>query len=1754
MTFSLLLDKEVFAKFIEQNKTNNIGKSLITKYERYWKRKEDLYKMRNEYDELYKKIISKKHEYDLKTVVIYNTLSVIIPGTGLNPAEKKTLGEASEDMHDLYVEFIDLLVDLANVLYNFYLIQIDYFNYIVDFLKEFKKEYVHIINYYKDTADIANMCIDEDIRIYELLSVESAVTNLNVDSQAYFANIKNLKEKLYKLKKEQSILSDINIQETLQKYKDDPYLLILLRKQYNIYYLFFKTSFHTNQYYTWKIYYKGTDALVTKMNIYFFEKIQQTIDFGPTVTEKKLTIPTPTIKFIKELQDKLKPYNFTGIKENKDVIKSFAQKWFTRPSSEPKPEVQWKLVNDQDLPVIKDSDKELTKDEKNYIEFIKYEVNLFDCITMIINLLHIKCLRQFRLYVAEENETNYDLFILKNKFFYYLALKGFVNILNIPILDFDNIETEFNFYAGQRRNPSISPNFKIPYSCFWDTSKLNDDYFYLSKLDVIGKLLLIQNYKIREIRNTKTFYERDCNKFENMLLSRISQNGIENICKSLFINFNYFINSKQFISLASISETDSTLKSIDLKNTVEFNNYIIILFVDRGIIPANESFLADQRWIIYNNNYQLKEYKTIFLPGSVVTADQATKYVADNFLNNFLKAVSDVLNKQLDLLNAVTINLYTDDVNIDGTIKKRFTIDSLKRLINDFEDDPNVIQNLQNGIILGRLYKQNNPGINDQIPNINTKRMLFSYYEKYIIFILKQFLDINIYIFYMFSINFIDPFRLDTRVKLNSNKNTPHADKIYIITKIIKQDGQKPKYKLIEEPVAVPAVPPAPALNPTYIAEELEFSDLGQADSQKWDEPFEIICNDQNHLTDNYDNIIFLLRTTNEYFDYNYEMISTYTEQCIFNSADMPIRRYISPLYVNICLSHIDVPVPVIFDASSRGSSSSSDSSSSSSSSSDSTNISDPSGSDLRRAHLGFYFSDPGPCSDDSSDSKSCDIARRQVDYSDDFISLDKSYQKYLEETEEGSIKPRRSEADQDKALIDQIIKNIKETNTQYDTLVDTFNEIYHRKQNINISVFLNEVNYIKDVKYPSLKTKLSHFTDKSGILDLIDDIDIRLENLNFFEKHTLEYMRLCDIDNARIEELIQFFSDKERYYNSSYEEIQEFVGLYEYLMKKFLDPKTNIEEYFKNRMSEFSEEPATKNILKKMQDYINYIITNQDGLDIYPYFGDYLESLKSALLTKDESSDTDDSSISGLTTISYSYMPELNQDSDDIKEIYNTFKRGIASAPEFDPTLINYSPEFLEIYARYNAFVRYLYNYLNQIRRTNLFLNSTDEIKCFDKFYKGLIELFNEALFITILSQIQQPLNDEIQIFIRQKQDNISTKNLLATLNCDKIFSRDPSNMFMMKIITEYEELMIILNTYVKNILPATATATGPLAIPESRSNENPTVVSEVVSEVDSNAPTVDRGKSSQEVGQIPLQDLGSISETASVDASGYQGEFESVSDDKPDDGSDDGSKSNAETVISDLTQGGGDGRARDKYYEYAKNVQNPYQPQMPLQAPMPYQQQMPLQAPMPYQPQMLLQAPMPYQMTGPVPYPPLAGQMYPYQNNMDFYTQNLQYNFLKENKSKLSYYITVDLELYPGTKVSGIKKYSLKCQSTFERIRKSLADLFGYQYRPLEIKEAYEYEANFEANEKIKEETEKKLEEDKKEKEREEKYRERERERDERERERDERDRERDRERNRERNRERERDSRERRGGKLNKSLKTKKRSKNKTLKKIK
>jgi hypothetical protein len=53
----------------------------------------------------------------------------------------------------------------------------------------------------------------------------------------------------------------------------------------------------------------------------------------------------------------------------------------------------------------------------------------------------------------------------------------------------------------------------------------------------------------------------------------------------------------------------------------------------------------------------------------------------------------------------------------------------------------------------------------------------------------------------------------------------------------------------------------------------------------------------------------------------------------------------------------------------------------------------------------------------------------------------------------------------------------------------------------------------------------------------------------------------------------------------------------------------------------------------------------------------------------------------------------------------------------------------------------------------------------------------------------------------------------------------------------------------------------------------------------------------------------------------------------------------------------------------------------------------------------------------------------------------------------SNLTYYIVIDLELYPGNTIPLETKASLACQIRYEKIRKSYADLFGLVYQPKEL-----------------------------------------------------------------------------------------------------
>jgi len=58
--------------------------------------------------------------------------------------------------------------------------------------------------------------------------------------------------------------------------------------------------------------------------------------------------------------------------------------------------------------------------------------------------------------------------------------------------------------------------------------------------------------------------------------------------------------------------------------------------------------------------------------------------------------------------------------------------------------------------------------------------------------------------------------------------------------------------------------------------------------------------------------------------------------------------------------------------------------------------------------------------------------------------------------------------------------------------------------------------------------------------------------------------------------------------------------------------------------------------------------------------------------------------------------------------------------------------------------------------------------------------------------------------------------------------------------------------------------------------------------------------------------------------------------------------------------------------------------------------------------------------------------------------------------HKSNLSYYVVVDLELYPGESIPLIKQPVIACHIRYEKIRQAFAEMFGLLYRPLEFNQS--------------------------------------------------------------------------------------------------
>ena len=73
------------------------------------------------------------------------------------------------------------------------------------------------------------------------------------------------------------------------------------------------------------------------------------------------------------------------------------------------------------------------------------------------------------------------------------------------------------------------------------------------------------------------------------------------------------------------------------------------------------------------------------------------------------------------------------------------------------------------------------------------------------------------------------------------------------------------------------------------------------------------------------------------------------------------------------------------------------------------------------------------------------------------------------------------------------------------------------------------------------------------------------------------------------------------------------------------------------------------------------------------------------------------------------------------------------------------------------------------------------------------------------------------------------------------------------------------------------------------------------------------------------------------------------------------------------------------------------------------------------------------------------MGGKVKPY---VTTYLQNSM-----NTDTKNTYYVVIDLDLYPGTSLTSGQKYRLSCAHNYDRMREAWSDIFGLQYEPGEL-----------------------------------------------------------------------------------------------------
>jgi hypothetical protein len=261
----------------------------------------------------------------------------------------------------------------------------------------------------------------------------------NPYSRAYFGNINKFKEFYnYTLKANENELlhPQVNYADELNKYKNNISLFSIEKYQYEVYSFRIFLNYQYNQFDMWQLYYESLNAFVNNIATYSNGILQESsLKFEEYNNEYAIRDGSNnflTANKVQGIKAKLKDGRF-----------------------------EWYLVKEDGTPALTDPTNADLEQEQKYVSLIKLEVDSYDCIILYTYLLEIECLRQNKLYIADENVTHVNYEISTSLHYYYN---------NINLL-FKNTQT------GVATGLTPVSNIFIPTSLMWDTSNFNDPEF-----------------------------------------------------------------------------------------------------------------------------------------------------------------------------------------------------------------------------------------------------------------------------------------------------------------------------------------------------------------------------------------------------------------------------------------------------------------------------------------------------------------------------------------------------------------------------------------------------------------------------------------------------------------------------------------------------------------------------------------------------------------------------------------------------------------------------------------------------------------------------------------------------------------------------------------------------------------------------------------------------------------------------------------------------------------------------------------------------------------------------------------------------------------------------------------------------------------------------------------------------------------------------------------------------------------------------